>query len=88
LGLPFTIYVVLQLIALVTVRGKYRVFVMAPALLGAAIVAWTILSYQRHANLWPLGLIYGGPLAAALVIAVWISAIVAKRAESNGINNP
>jgi hypothetical protein len=81
-GLPFTVYVVLQVVAVLGVRGKYRVFVLFPALIGLSIIVWTIHSYRDGGNLWPLAMIYGGPVAAILVIALWVGAVVARRTEN------
>ena len=81
-GLPFTVYVVIQVAAVVTVRGKSRIFVSLPAVLGVAIIVWTMYSYRHGANLWPLAMIFGGPVAATLVVALWVGSRVAARIES------
>ena len=72
-GLPFAAYVVLQIVALIKLRGAWRIAVVLPI----PFVVWTVVStveaYEAESNLWPLGLMGGGGFAALFVVLVLLA---------------
>lgn len=71
-GLPFTAYVVLQVLALRRVHRLPRWIVLLPVLPMAIVVAATIWLLAHDSNLWPMILIFAGPLAALYLVVVWL----------------
>ena len=69
-GLPFTLYVVAQVVALVRLRGAARIWVTLPVPFMAWVLYYTFDALAQKANLWPIVLIFTGPVALAYVLAV------------------
>lgn len=70
-GMMFTIYVILQIVSLVTLRGLGRSLSLLPILPMAGVAAWTINAYRHGSNLWPILLILTSPLADLLLGILW-----------------
>lgn len=70
-GLSFTVYLILQIGAILNLQGKMRNFVMLPLPIMALIIIVTIVGYQQQSNLWPIYLIFVSPLAVLFVGTVW-----------------
>jgi hypothetical protein len=69
-GLPSTLYVVAQVVALVRLRGAARIWVALPVPFMAWVFYYTFDALAQKANLWPIVLIFTGPVALAYVLAV------------------
>ena len=69
-GSSFSAYVVLQSIALATLKKWlwYAAAVAAPFMLYVALI--TIEGYAQGSNMWPIVMIFGSPLAIVYVLAV------------------
>ena len=62
-GLPFTLYVVAQLFALLRLRGHSRVWAALPIPFMVWIAWMTVDGFRQQLNLWPLPLIILSPVA-------------------------
>ena len=71
-GLPFTIYVVIQIIAAIKLRGLKRIMVLLPVPIMLIVIAVTFYGYQQQSNLWPIYLIFVSPLAILYVAIMWL----------------
>lgn len=80
-GAPCTAYVVIQVIAAVRLRGKYRLICLVPVLPMLVVGALTVSAYRQQSNLWPILLIFAGPVAFLFVAGVWIAFRRARRAS-------
>jgi hypothetical protein len=67
---PFTVYIVLQIVAVVRLRGVSRAVSLVPVLPMAFVMAVTIEEYRHHSNLWPIGMIFGSVVAALFLAAL------------------
>jgi RHS repeat-associated protein len=81
-GLGFTIYLVVQISAIVASRGKSLRIVSAPAPIMIVVLSWTVIAYQRESNLWPIVMIFASPLPAIAVVAIWIALRITKKREA------
>lgn len=82
-GTAFAVYVLLQCLAVVTLRTtRRRLVVLFPAPAMICVLLWTVYAYHEDASLWPIVMIFGSPLAALAVIAVWIAMWVEERREA------
>ena len=73
LGLPFVVYVVLQIVAPFFVHRWKRLAVLIPA----PFMAWTLVAaidaYLRDSNLWPIFLVILSPFAILFIgIVGWV----------------
>ena len=73
------IYAVVQLLAVVTLRGKHRLLVMAPAAMVMAAGAHAMYAYHHDSNLWPIVLIFTSPAATVAVAVIWVGALLQRR---------
>ena len=80
-GLPFTLYVVAQVIALVRLRGAARIWVALPVPFMIWVLYYTFDALAQKANLWPIVLIFTSPVALAYVLAVATIAFFMARAR-------
>ena len=81
-GVTFTVYVVLQLLAAIAVRGRYRMLVWIPAPFMIGVLLWTIYSYRSGGNLWPIVMIFASPVAIVAVIVLWVALRVVQKREA------
>ena len=72
-GLPFTIYMIIQIGSILNLRGRKRKIAMVPIPVMILVVVSTIIGYQQKSNLWPIYLIIISPLAAFFVGLIWLS---------------
>ena len=79
-GTVFSAYVVIQVLALCTLRQRFLTASLLP--LGAMVVVGlvTILAYRAQSNLWPILLVLTSPLA---LLAVAIIEIIGLRARAH-----
>ena len=61
-GLPFTVYLALQVYLLVTLKGKYRLLASIPVIPMSIVMSMTVSAYRQHSNLWPILLILVSPV--------------------------
>lgn len=82
-GLPFTLYLVAQVIALLRLRGHARAW----AALAMPFMAWVVWltadAYRQQSNLWPIALIFLSPLALAYLGLVVL--VARARARGQGV---
>lgn len=69
-GLPFTLYVAAQAVALVRFRGASRAWAALAIPFMAWVVWLTIGAYRQQSNLWPIALIFLSPLALLYLGAI------------------
>jgi len=68
---PVVAYLVLQIRALMKLRGGRRIFAAIPLLFMIPVYVVTIIALSQGSNLWPLILIFASPVACVwLVIAL------------------
>lgn len=63
----FTAYVVLQVVGLWKLSGALRILALLPFPIMLWVVRDTIQAHQAGSNLWPIGLIFGGSIAAGFL---------------------
>ena len=81
-------YAVLQLVAAVTAPRKHRYLVLAPMLLMIPLVVHAIVALHAESNLWPIGLIFGSPLAILWVAVIWFASRRMAKAETRVRREP
>jgi hypothetical protein len=69
-GLPFVVYLAVQVAAAVRLRGGARWVALVPLLPMTGIVALTLLLREEGLRLWPIALVLISPLAAIFVVVV------------------
>jgi hypothetical protein len=67
LGLPFTVYVVLQFVAPFFVRGWRRLAILLPLPIMAWVLLTAIQSFHQESNMWPILIIFFSPFAIVFV---------------------
>lgn len=79
-GLPFTIYVGLQVFTVIRLRGLMRLAALLPMPVMMYVVYVTINAYHAHSNIWPILLILVSPCAIIFLLVlllVWRNRIKA-----------
>jgi hypothetical protein len=72
-GLPFIVYLGLQIAAVIRLRGARRLVSIIPVLPMIWVVAFTISAFREQSNLWPILLILASPLAAIFIAVVYLT---------------
>lgn len=70
-GLPFTIYVILQIFVIIVPFKATRILLLIPAPIMLLIIIHAIYGYHQQWNLWPIYLILKTPLAIIYLVLVW-----------------
>ena len=70
-GLSFTVYLILQIGAILNLQGKMKKLALLPIPIMALVIIVTIVGYQQQSNLWPIYLIFVSPIAVLFVGTVW-----------------
>ena len=65
MGWPFAFYALLQSLNLLILRGTIRWASLVPLPFAVVVLALTTRAYADASNLWPIFLIFFGPLASA-----------------------
>lgn len=73
-GPPLAVYIVLQVVALFRLSGKWRLAVALPIPVMIIVMVWTANAYEQGSNLWPIGAIFVNAAALLYVIFLWIAA--------------
>jgi hypothetical protein len=81
-GLPFTAYVLLQVLAALKLHGKARLLVLVPAPFMLIVVGITIYLFIQQSNLWPFFLIFTAPIAVLFVLITWSIATLKSRSNA------
>ena len=79
-GTAFSAYVVIQMLALFTLRQRFLRASLIPLGVMLVVVLITILAYRAQSNLWPILLVLTSPLA---LLAVAVIEIIGLRARSH-----
>jgi hypothetical protein len=58
--------------------GRSRLISLIPVAPMAVVCGLTISGYRQQSNLWPILLIFAGPVALVFVVVVWFAARRAK----------
>ena len=67
LGLPFTVYAVLQFVAPFFVRGWRRLAILLPLPIMTWVLLTGIRSFHQESNMWPIFIIFFSPFAIIFV---------------------
>ena len=73
------IYLVIQIIAAIKLRGVGRIIVLLPIPIMLIVIAVSIYGYLQEWNLWTIYLIFITPLAILYVVIVWLIFVFKKR---------
>ena len=84
-GVGFTVYVVVQLAAVCSVRGRRRAIVAIPLPFMAAVFLWTDYAARKESNLWPVVMILTSPVAALTVVLLWVGMAYLTRENKQGV---
>ena len=71
--LPFGIYLLAQVAAVVKLRGRVRLMSLIPALPMAGVAYVTIYAFRQESNLWWFLLMLASPAAALVIWVVWLA---------------
>jgi len=71
-GLPFTVYVIVQGLAVRLTTGRARMLVLIPMPLMLLMLIFTFFAYREASNLWPLFLILSSPIAVIYIASIWL----------------
>jgi hypothetical protein len=83
-GLLFTLYLIIQILAIWQVKGRAKLGVSVPLLLMVLVLIATFSAYREGSNLWPILLILCSPIAAIIVAGIWLSQFFrGRRKEGN-----
>jgi hypothetical protein len=75
LGLPFTLYLVLQAAALIVLRGRLWFLSLVPIPLVVLCMLMTGYLFQADSNIWPVPMLScGGPFGFLFMGCVWFLA--------------
>lgn len=80
-GVGFLVYLVLQFLALLHLRGARRLLIALPLPVMLGVLLWTIYVYRRDSNLWPMVMILTSPVAALAVALLWVPLGVSQRRQ-------
>ncbi len=69
-GLVFTLYAIVQALAIWQSRGRGRVVVAIPLPLMFLVLISTFSAYREGSNLWPIMLILSSPIATVFILVV------------------
>lgn len=72
--LAVPVYPIMQVVALVKLRGPARLLSALPLAFMLPVYAFCLYALSRDSNLWPLYAIFGSPLAFLFTLAVFIRA--------------
>jgi hypothetical protein len=93
-GLGFTIYVLLQCLVAMAIRGRRRVLALLPSPFMLGVLLWTIFAYRSESNLWPIVMIFTSAAAIFAVVVLWVGLGIVQKREgaarvgSAGRNTP
>lgn len=83
-GLPFTAYVVAQVLALYRLRGNLRWVVFVPVLPMVWVAYVTAEAWAAQSNIWPIIMIFASPVAFVYVALVALVARLKSRSSVQG----
>ena len=81
-GLSFTVYLILQIGAILSLQGRMRKLVALPIPIMALVIITTIVGYKQQSNLWPIYLIFVSPIAILFVGTTWASDFFTSRRKN------
>ncbi|MBN1473070.1 MAG: hypothetical protein JW914_00500 [Syntrophaceae bacterium] len=82
-GLPFTLYLILQIGAVLHFRNRKLNSILYPIPIMLLAVFITVILYHKNSRLWPIYLIYVSLIAAIYILICWI-----KRGRAEGKSKP
>ena len=82
-GLPFTLYVLAQALAVVRFKGRARMWAAAPIPLMAWVLYATLDAFAQQSNLWPVLMILTSPVALAYLVLLAIAVSLRRRAKAS-----
>jgi len=78
-GLSFTIYVAVQLAAVLLSRGRYRWLAVAPVPFVILVSLHAVEKYYAASSLWPVLLIITSTIAAVFCLVMMVGALITRR---------
>ena len=69
-GFPFTIYLAVQIFAIIRLRGYWLSLAVLPMPIMAYVVYVTMDAYREQSNLWPILLILSSPVSAIFLLVL------------------
>lgn len=84
-GMPLTLYVAIQIGALVCVRGRWRIAVSAPVLLALLIGANMAWAYPRGHNVWLIIMLIVAPGAVLSILLIWMVEVAWCRRKGSAV---
>ena len=70
--LSFLAYIVLQVVCLKTLKGYWRKAAIVSSIIGVAVISYTAIAALMESNLFPLLLLFSGPLLFIYVSALLV----------------
>ena len=83
-GLPFTLYLVLQIISLFRIQGIWRRLALLPIPIMAYVVYVSVVASKQGSNIWPLLLILVSPVAVLFLLFLLLLCGFARSASRRG----
>jgi hypothetical protein len=78
-------YFVAQGYTIIAWRGAWRIAALPPLLAMLPVVVLTVQAYREQSNLWPLLLLFAGPLALLYLVVLML--VKTARAKSHDEEN-
>jgi hypothetical protein len=87
LGLPFTAYLVIQVLAIKFLRDNFKRVVWIPLPLMMIVLVGSFVAFNNGSNMWPIWLIITSPIAIAYIGVVWFFQVSRskRRTMANGV---
>jgi hypothetical protein len=82
-GVGFAIYVVVQCLAAIAIRGRRRWLALLPVPFMVAVFLWTVFAYRSDSNLWPLVMIFASVAAVVAVAVLWVGLGLVQKRETD-----
>jgi hypothetical protein len=79
----FIFYVFLQIICIVTYKGKWRIAAIIPVPLTIGIIIYTSIGASQGSNLFPILMLFSGPILFLYIVMLSISHYIYMRKNEN-----
>jgi len=81
-------YPVLQVLAIVRLRGGWRILAFLPLVVMTPVLIVTFVGFHQDSNLWPLYLIFVAPVILAYLIILLVAHAAVRRSSQSGSSPP
>jgi hypothetical protein len=76
------LYIVLQILFVILWRGRWRWAALAPLVIFVPTLAYSIFALTGGSNLWPLTMIFFGPLGTVYLVGLALARVIVRRCRA------